>query len=210
LAKNWGCLKTLFTGSLSPDQIANAEFNLHPVGCGPYQFDHLLTENGQISGVVLTSFGKYFGAQPYIPQVVFRYVPTSRAGFEAYRQGEVLGISQITPDVLPDALQEPNLSLYTSRLPELSLIFLNLNNGEVAFFQEKEIRKALTIGLNRQRMIDVLLEGQAIPADSPILPGTAEEAPGAYKDVDRVVEAMERAGVSAKVARLRPMICVKG
>lgn len=38
----------------------------------------------------------------------------------------------------------------------------------------------------------------------------AEEAPGAYKDVERVVSIMEGAGVSRRVVRLRPMICIKG
>ncbi|QKT04876.1 RtcB family protein [Ectothiorhodospiraceae bacterium 2226] len=40
--------------------------------------------------------------------------------------------------------------------------------------------------------------------------GVAEEAPGAYKDVGEVVDAAERAGLARKVARLEPMICVKG
>ena len=40
--------------------------------------------------------------------------------------------------------------------------------------------------------------------------GVAEEAPGAYKDVDTVVDIMHNAGVNHKVARLRPLICVKG
>ncbi len=40
--------------------------------------------------------------------------------------------------------------------------------------------------------------------------GAAEEAPGAYKDVDRVVEIMHRAGINHKVARLKPMVCIKG
>lgn len=40
--------------------------------------------------------------------------------------------------------------------------------------------------------------------------GVAEEAPGAYKDVERVVAVMEGAGVSRRVARLRPIVCVKG
>ncbi|RMD95887.1 MAG: RNA-splicing ligase RtcB, partial [Bacteroidetes bacterium] len=40
--------------------------------------------------------------------------------------------------------------------------------------------------------------------------GIAEEAPGAYKDVAEVVEAAHRAGLARKVARLRPMICIKG
>ncbi|MBI5681920.1 MAG: RtcB family protein [Deltaproteobacteria bacterium] len=41
-------------------------------------------------------------------------------------------------------------------------------------------------------------------------PGAAEEAPGAYKDVDKVVEIMHMAGVNKKVAKVRPMVCVKG
>jgi len=40
--------------------------------------------------------------------------------------------------------------------------------------------------------------------------GVAEEAPGAYKDVSAVVEAAERAGLSRNVAKLAPLVCVKG
>jgi tRNA-splicing ligase RtcB len=40
--------------------------------------------------------------------------------------------------------------------------------------------------------------------------GAAEEAPGAYKDVDRVAEATEKAGLAQRVAFLRPRACVKG
>jgi tRNA-splicing ligase RtcB len=42
------------------------------------------------------------------------------------------------------------------------------------------------------------------------LRGAAEEAPGAYKDVDLVAEATERAGLARRVALLRPRACVKG
>lgn len=40
--------------------------------------------------------------------------------------------------------------------------------------------------------------------------GLAEEAPGAYKDVDRVVDVMHEAGIIRKVARVRPLIVIKG
>ena len=40
--------------------------------------------------------------------------------------------------------------------------------------------------------------------------GVAEEAPGAYKDVTAVVEAADCAGLARTVARLEPVICVKG
>ncbi len=168
----FGVLPKHILGEIPADQILNADFNLHPIGSGPYQFDHLLVENGRITGSVLTLAPQYYGKKPYIPQVVFRYYPSAQAAFDAYKQGEVMGISQITADILDEALLEENLSLYTSRRPELSLVFFNLNNGEVSFFQEIAVRKALLTGLNRQRMINDLLRGQAILADGPILPGS--------------------------------------
>jgi len=40
--------------------------------------------------------------------------------------------------------------------------------------------------------------------------GVAEEAPGAYKDVSEVVDAADGAGLARTVARLEPVICIKG
>ncbi|MFH1852060.1 MAG: RtcB family protein [Candidatus Neomarinimicrobiota bacterium] len=54
------------------------------------------------------------------------------------------------------------------------------------------------------------LAGQGIEVRSPSRQGVAEEAPGAYKDVSAVVEATERAGLSRKVARLVPLVVIKG
>ena len=45
---------------------------------------------------------------------------------------------------------------------------------------------------------------------SPSQRGVAEEALGAYKDVAEVVGAADRCGLARKVARLEPMVCVKG
>jgi len=54
------------------------------------------------------------------------------------------------------------------------------------------------------------LEEQGITVRSPSNRGLAEEAPLAYKEVDKVVDVVERAGLAAKVARLRPVGVVKG
>ena len=60
-----------------------------------------------------------------------------------------------------------------------------------------------------RELVDQLAE-RGILIRSPSLRGIAEEAPGAYKDVSAVVEASHRAGLARKVARLEPMIVVKG
>jgi tRNA-splicing ligase RtcB len=54
------------------------------------------------------------------------------------------------------------------------------------------------------------LASRGIIIKSPSLRGVAEEAPGAYKDVSEVVDAADKAGLAKKVARLEPMIVIKG
>jgi tRNA-splicing ligase RtcB len=62
----------------------------------------------------------------------------------------------------------------------------------------------------RGRAVVDELESRGIIIRSPSMRGVAEEAPGAYKDVTAVVDAADRAGLSRKVARLEPLLCVKG
>jgi tRNA-splicing ligase RtcB len=54
------------------------------------------------------------------------------------------------------------------------------------------------------------LEARGIVVRCPSNKGLAEEAPFAYKDVERVVEVVERAGLARRVARLVPIGVVKG
>lgn len=58
-------------------------------------------------------------------------------------------------------------------------------------------------------VVDQLAE-RGIVIRSPSMRGVAEEAPLAYKDVSAVVDVADRAGLAKKVAKLEPVICVKG
>jgi tRNA-splicing ligase RtcB len=60
-----------------------------------------------------------------------------------------------------------------------------------------------------RQVIDDLAE-RGILIRSPSQRGVAEEAPGAYKNVSSVVEAADQARLALKVARLEPVICIKG
>ena len=54
------------------------------------------------------------------------------------------------------------------------------------------------------------LEKRGIEIRAGSMPGLAEEAPSAYKDVDMVVETVSKAGIAQKVARLKPVAVIKG
>jgi tRNA-splicing ligase RtcB len=68
--------------------------------------------------------------------------------------------------------------------------------------------QALKRWKGRKVVDDLAAEGIIVQSRSSR--GIAEEAPGAYKDVAAVVDAAHEAGLARKVARLRPLICIKG
>ncbi len=70
-------------------------------------------------------------------------------------------------------------------------------------------RKKATKNWNGRAVVDELRK-RGIIIRSPSLRGVAEEAPGAYKEVGEVVDAADEAGLARKVARVEPIICVKG
>ncbi len=166
----------------APDLIDHP-FNLHPIGSGPYQFVEFISESSQIIGVQLAANDDYYDGRPFIDEVKFLFLPDGPTAVQAYLDGAIMGISSISADVLMTALDSPAINLYTARLPQLSLVLLNLDNPDVPFFQELEVRKALMMALNRQRMINQFLQGQAIAAQSPILPGS-----WAYFEVDNALQ----------------------
>jgi len=193
----FGILPNHLLAELTPEELVDADFNLKPVGSGPYQFDHLLMENDQIQGVVLSAFEEHYLKKPFIQQVVFRYYADSTAALAAFEQGEIQGLGKVTEDILPEVLNDARLALYTGRQPQLSLVLFNLNNPELPFFQDAAIRRALMLGINRQWIVDHVMEGQAILADGPLFPGTWAFFDGLERppfDTEQAVNLLKEAG----------------
>ncbi|HUF39825.1 MAG TPA: ABC transporter substrate-binding protein [Anaerolineales bacterium] len=177
----FGILPFHLLGEIDVDALPEADFNLEPVGSGPYRFDGWLVDGGEISGVILTAFEDFYDDRAFIDQFIFRYYDSAAEALAAYEADEVMGLSQVPQDVLADALEEPDLNLYTSRLPKITMVLLNLDRQSAPYFQELEVRRALLMSVNRQRLIDLLLMGQGILADTPIFPGTWAH----YEGIDR-------------------------
>jgi peptide/nickel transport system substrate-binding protein len=157
---------------MSIEQMVNSSLNLQPIGCGPYKFSEVLTENGVITGVSLKADPDYYAQKAFLQEVVFRYYPDSTSAYQAYLDGYVQGISQVSGDLLNVVLKNDQLNLYTGRLPQLSMVLFNLDNQAVNFLQDKEVRRALYLGINRNKIINEILGGQAIKANSVVLPDT--------------------------------------
>ncbi len=168
----FGVLPRHLLDGMTFQQMVDSPFNMAPVGSGPYRFEKFLTQDGAVDGVVLSVFNEYYGEPAFIEEIIFRYYPDATSALNAYRDGEVQGIGQVSNDILGEVLAEPNLSVYTGRKPELTMILLNHKNTQTPFFDDPAVRKALLTGLNRNWIIDRLMNGQAIMANGVIFPGT--------------------------------------
>ncbi len=152
--------------------LPGAAFNQAPVGSGPFRFVQLTGAGQAVTGIQLAAADTYYGRKPLLNDVHFKFYPDFEAAFAAYQAGEVLGLSRVDDAHLNAVLGLPQLSLYTALRPEYSLIYLNLQSDQLPFFKDKKVRQALLRGLNRRAMVAASLNGQAVLADSPVLPGS--------------------------------------
>ncbi len=115
----------------------------------------------------------------------------------AFQAGEIEGVGHIPTELLPGALENEDLQLFTGRLPKLTLVYLNLDSSELPFFRESEVRRALMLGINRSWIINNLLDGQAIMAAGPIFPESWAYYTGIQPvnfDPDQAIDILKDAG----------------
>ncbi|MDY7040135.1 MAG: peptide ABC transporter substrate-binding protein, partial [Chloroflexota bacterium] len=162
-----GILPAHLLEEVSARELPRAPFNVRPVGTGPFRAVEVTTAQ-----VTLEANPDYYGHPPTVHHVQFRFYPDHASLLSAYERGEIQGISRVLPQQISRVHDYADMNLYSAQLWGYSIIFLNLNNPDVPFFQEREVRQALLYGLDRQRLVDDVLEGQGIVADSPIMTGS--------------------------------------
>jgi tRNA-splicing ligase RtcB (3'-phosphate/5'-hydroxy nucleic acid ligase) len=133
-----------------------------------------------------------------------------------HRKGATRALGPGHPD-LPPALRDVGQPvLIGGTMGTASYVLVGTRESELLSFSSSchgagramSRHEALKRWKGRQ-VIDELAE-RGIIVRSPSSRGVAEEAPGAYKDVTAVVDAADHAGLSRKVAKLEPIVCVKG
>lgn len=193
----FGLLPKHKLAGVAAGDLAQNNFSRNPIGSGPFKLGRWQVAGQQIIGVALEVAPANYLTRPKLNQVRFNFYPDSATAFAAYEQGAVQGLSHLEPAQLEAVLQLPNLGLYSALLPEYSLIFLNQRNPELPFLAEKKVRQALLYGLNRSAMVTNILKGQAVVADSPVVPGSwayNTELPLAAYDPARANSLLDAAG----------------
>lgn len=155
---------------LVPEHIASKDANFlggafahHPIGCGPFRF--VSHDPGQ--SVVLEAFDRYWAGRPAMDRMVIKIVSAERTGYETLLLGE-LDLLAVTPDLWRESLN----SEAAKRLARF--VYYRLGGWKIdwnqysatPFFQDKRVRRAMLLALDRKRFAETVSAGLARPGVS--------------------------------------------
>lgn len=150
-------------GEAPRGELRTHAFGRSPLGCGPYKMARW--ESGRF--IELARNEDYYEAgKPHIDRVIFKFVPDMVTLTTQLKKGEIDVLESIPTD-LADGLTEnyPHLRLYTYPSRQYVWIAWNVRNE---LFADPEIRRALTLAIDRNEIIQTLFGGMAAECKSPI------------------------------------------
>lgn len=159
-------------------QIISHPFNLSPIGTGPYQLEAIeSSDSSSISGVSLRTAPTFRqrpeGQTGYaVERLRFQTYGSFDAALSALQAGQVDGLAARNMLETQILLAQPGVNPHTAIRPVVGAVIFNWANESTRFFREQRIRVALQTGLNRAPIIIRHLSGLAVPANSPLVPGS--------------------------------------
>ncbi len=155
--------------NIAPEKFALADYNLHPIGSGPFMFlDFQKDSQGSILTYHLKAFKDYYAGSPYITKLTFNFYPDEEALLVAYNKKEVMGMSSITPEKINLIKNVKSTNLHELIIPRYFSVFFNQTKSVV--LAEDNVRKALDLSVDRGEIIQKVLRGKGTPLFSPFFP----------------------------------------
>lgn len=163
-----GLLPKHLWAEVAPAEFSLIEYNLKPIGTGPYQFDKLDRNNrGLIKTIYFKSNRNYYFGQPYIEKLSLHFYLTEDDLISAYNKGEVEGLAFISAQ---NKSKLRNLSrkinLHQLLLPRYFAVFFNQSKS--AILADKTVRLALNYATNKEEIIKEIFQSEAESVNSPI------------------------------------------
>lgn len=151
------------TRDLDPAQIRSWAYNRDPVTCGDFKLERW--EHNRSLSLVRNEL--YPGPKPHLDRVVFRVIPEQSAQVLALEAGEVDLVDNLPPTVAERLKSDEHIRVVDTSGRTFYYLMWNVERPQLA---DAATRRALSLAVDRRRLIDTLLLGYAEPAASCIPP----------------------------------------
>ncbi|MDD5165645.1 MAG: ABC transporter substrate-binding protein [Candidatus Pacebacteria bacterium] len=156
-------------GAVNDDQFIFSQYNIQPVGSGPYKVDSISRDSGGIPvSYRLISWKDYAGKRPFISTISFYFFSREDKALSALNDGTIDSLPSIDP-VEAKKLASNTAEGYTvleTPLPRIFGVFFNQTQS--AILADPVVRNALDMATDRNAIIDSVLSGYGASAHGPI------------------------------------------
>ena len=180
---------------IKPINFALSDYNLKPIGSGPYKFKKIVTTEAGIKSYQLESNNNYYSGRPYIDNITFSFYGSEDEMIDAYNKNEISNISFVSPENLKKVKFQKRINIQRLEMPRYFAAFFNLNQSTI--LGDKNIRLALNRATDKKDLINKVLNGEGLVVDSPLIPGILDISTSIKKydfDIDAAKKILEASG----------------
>jgi peptide/nickel transport system substrate-binding protein len=152
--------------NVTADEFPFSEYNIMPVGSGPYKVTSLVRDSGGIpTGYVLEANDDYALGAPLIRTIAIHFYATEDALLSAYHAGDIQSINSVSPQKI-SAIDTSRSNIESAPLPRVFGVFFNQNQAPI--FIDKTVRTVLNETVDRNDLIKKVLNGYGAPIYGPL------------------------------------------
>ncbi len=172
---------------------SGSEMAEHPIGSGPFVFDHYFRD----AEILLRTNPDYFGERPRLGAVRFKIVPEAIIRALELRKGTVdIALNVLPADMAEELRESPGLRLMDSEGTNYQYLAFNLQDPA---FRDVRVRRAIAHAVDRQAIVESLWRDHARLADSILPPTNWAYFDGVTRyayDPDRARAILDEAGIT--------------
>jgi len=158
--------KSVF-GHLPPDNLKLSNYNLEPIGAGPYNFKSFSKrKDGFITQYHLYLNRKYAGDKPFLRDFYFKFYENLDDLLKDFRLRQIDGFGSLQP-LNPQTDFVPKTNTFYLPMSRYYAIFFNANNNPL--LKQRNFRSALAQAIDRNKIILEVFQNQAKKIDGPII-----------------------------------------
>jgi len=180
-------------------QAAGDKFGTHPVCSGPFKFAERVAQDR----IVLERYPQYWNnAAIHFDKIIYTPIPDATVRLANLRSGQLDFIERVAPSDMEKIDAEKKLK--TAHITEIGYQGLTLNIGKsdkakaTPLGRDPRVREALELSLDRQGLVQVVMDGEAAVGNQWVAPSNsyyAKNMPVPQRDVARAKALLKEAGV---------------